>query len=94
MPESRNAKNVRLIIFADTITINHNLRIDYANPKGRDSKGFTTLWSGQGLTALAGLGAAPRIRQALRKGEFRKQSSELFSEEGRPASEGVPIMGR
>ena len=28
--------------------------------------------------------------KALRKGEFRKQSCELFSEEGRPASEGVP----
>ncbi len=31
-------------------------------------KGVYSLWSGQGLTALAGFGAAPRIRQALRKG--------------------------
>ena len=28
--------------------------------------------------------------KALRKGESRKQSGELFSGEGRPASEGVP----
>ena len=37
-----------------------------------------------------GLGQRPKYNKALRKGEFRKQSSELFSEEGRPASEGVP----
>ena len=30
------------------------------------------------------------IPKALRKGESRKQSSELFSGEGRPAREGVP----
>ena len=37
-----------------------------------------------------GLGQRPKYNKALRKGEFRKRSSELFSEEGRPASEGVP----
>lgn len=29
-----------------------------------------------------GCGAKPRSYEALRKGEFQKQSSELFSEEG------------
>ncbi len=33
---------------------------------------------------------SPAVTKALRKGESRKQSSELFSGEGRLASEGVP----
>ena len=45
-------------------------------------------------TALAGFGAAPRIQQALRKGEFQKQSTGLFLKEGCPASEGVPTVQR
>ena len=41
--------------------------------------------------SLVGLGKA-QISKALRKGESRKQSSELFSGEGRLASEGVPYL--
>ena len=34
------------------------------------------------VTALVGCGAKSHSYEAPRKGEFRKQSSELFSEEG------------
>ncbi len=53
-------------------------------------KGVYSLWSGQGLTALVGCGAKPHSYEALRKGEFQKQSGGLFLKEGRPAREGVP----
>ena len=55
-----------------------------------DSKGLITLWSGQGLKALAGCDSVPQTAAGRSaKGELKTVFKTVFKRE-RPASEGVP----